>query len=137
MIEPNQNPIADYKIVDEAYAIAKENSKQAAMFWIYLPVLEKNPLSIRAYHETLKYYAMDFYQFATNNNLKMDVLKYDNLSPGKKLSNAMYDLHTGLILGTFSKIIVFIASIIGTTLPITGIVIWLKRPKSKKKIQKT
>jgi uncharacterized iron-regulated membrane protein len=43
-------------------------------------------------------------------------------------------LHVGSVYGTFSKIIYFIACLIGTSLPVTGVIIWinkLRKPKKK------
>ncbi|WP_312083649.1 PepSY-associated TM helix domain-containing protein [Epilithonimonas hominis] len=132
------DPPIDKKIdafgnLDKAYHYAKSKSPKAAMYWIYLAESEKNPLSIRAYHESLQYYAMDFYQFENTSEGKPDQLMYSDLSAGKKLSTAMYDIHTGLILGLFGKIIAFIISLIAASLPITGILIWLNKGKKKEK----
>lgn len=128
--------LTSFENVDKAYDYAKIKSPDAAMFWVYLPTPEKNPLSVRAYHKSLQYYAMDFYQFDTQQKFDAKELKYENLTNGKKLNNAMYDLHTGIILGTFGKIIAFLASLIAASLPITGFIIWLRRPKNKKKSNK-
>lgn len=40
-----------------------------------------------------------------------------------------YDLHTGKLFGLFGKIIAFMASFIAATLPVTGLIIWLKKKK--------
>ncbi|MDR1876852.1 MAG: PepSY domain-containing protein [Flavobacteriaceae bacterium] len=42
-------------------------------------------------------------------------------------------LHLGDIFGTFSKIIYFIACLIGTSLPVTGIFIWINKMRKSKK----
>jgi len=118
--------------LDKAYAYAKANSPTASMYWVYLPEPEKIPLTVRAYHKDMRYYAMDFYQFDAHQ--KVEKLMYDEISFGKKISNSVYDIHTGMILGTLGKIIAFLASLICASLPITGIIIWLnKKPKKKKK----
>nr|WP_068891532.1 PepSY-associated TM helix domain-containing protein [Pedobacter panaciterrae] len=41
-----------------------------------------------------------------------------------------YDLHTGQLFGLFGKIVACVASLISASLPITGVIIWLKRKKS-------
>jgi uncharacterized iron-regulated membrane protein len=41
-----------------------------------------------------------------------------------------YDLHTGQLFGLFGKIMACVASLISASLPITGVIIWLKRKKT-------
>ncbi|TWP29473.1 PepSY domain-containing protein [Apibacter muscae] len=41
-------------------------------------------------------------------------------------------LHIGDIMGTFSKVLYFICCLIGTSLPVTGIIIWFNKMKKKK-----
>jgi uncharacterized iron-regulated membrane protein len=53
-------------------------------------------------------------------------------SPGKKLSDMNYDLHTGLILGFGGKVIAFIISLISASLPITGFLVWRGRHSHRK-----
>lgn len=136
LYEAPKEKLTTYELVDKAYEYSSKHSPHAAMHWVYLPNPDKNPLSVRAYHKSLQYYAMDFYQFETNNTFQAKELKYENLSAGKKLNNAMYDIHTGIILGTLGKIIAFLVSLIAASLPITGFIIWIKRPKNKKKANK-
>lgn len=38
-----------------------------------------------------------------------------------------YDLHTGRLFGLFGKLVAFVASLISASLPITGLIIWLKK----------
>lgn len=65
-----------------------------------------------------------------------DVLKKDvfaDKSIGEKISSSIKSLHLGDIYGLFSKIIYFIVCLIATSLPITGIFIWLNKMKKKPK----
>lgn len=96
----------DYSIVDSAYAYSLKNSTTASIYWIYLPVPEKNPLAIRAYHKSLRYYAVDEYQ-SDSEQFHVSQLMNHNLSNGKKFTNSMYDIHTGQILGLFGNNISF------------------------------
>ncbi|TCC89935.1 PepSY-associated TM helix domain-containing protein [Pedobacter hiemivivus] len=43
-----------------------------------------------------------------------------------------YDLHTGRVFGLFGKIVACIASLIAASLPVTGLIIWLKKKKKKR-----
>ena len=131
--QPKEMLKNDFSIVDKAYTYSLKNSPEATMHWIYLPVPEKNPLAIRAYHKDLKYYAVDEYQF-NSDQFEVSSLMNKDLSNGKKVANAMYDIHTGQILGSFGKILAFSSSIIVASLPITGFIIWRNKKRKKKKI---
>lgn len=52
---------------------------------------------------------------------------------GEKWASSIRALHFGDIYGLFSKIIYFITCLIATSLPITGIFIWLNKMKKKPK----
>ena len=41
-------------------------------------------------------------------------------------------IHTSEVFGTFSKLLYFIACLLATSLPVTGVVIWLNKRKKKK-----
>lgn len=131
--QPKKMLEKDYSIVDKAYAYSLKYSPNATMHWIYLPVPEKNPLAIRAYHKNLRYYAVDEYQFDSE-EFHVSQLMNEDLSNGKKFANSMYDIHTGQILGVFGKILAFTSSLIVASLPITGFFIWRNKKRKHKKI---
>ena len=61
---------------------------------------------------------------------------YADKSAGQKLASQIKSIHTGEIFGIFSKIIYFITCLIATSLPITGVIIWinkLRKPTKKSK----
>ena len=43
----------------------------------------------------------------------------------------MKAIHTGEVFGTFSKPLYFIACLLATSLPVTGIIIWLNKRNKK------
>ncbi len=51
----------------------------------------------------------------------------------KKIASSIKPLHTGEILGTFSKILYALACLIATSLPVTGTIIWINKLKKKAK----
>ncbi|MFT4205031.1 MAG: PepSY-associated TM helix domain-containing protein [Chitinophagaceae bacterium] len=53
---------------------------------------------------------------------------------GEKIITSIRAIHTGEILGTFSKIIYFIACLLATSLPVTGVFIWINKNKKKKTV---
>jgi uncharacterized iron-regulated membrane protein len=55
----------------------------------------------------------------------------------EKISSSVKALHIGSFYGMFSKIIYFLACLIGTSLPLTGVMIWInKLRKSRSKTEK-
>lgn len=58
--------------------------------------------------------------------------KYVDASFGDKLRRMNYEIHTGSIGGLATKIIAFFAALIGASLPVTGLMLWLRRTKSKR-----
>lgn len=46
-----------------------------------------------------------------------------------------YDLHTGRLFGFFGKVIACLASLIAASLPLTGLIIWLKKNKKGSRAQ--
>ena len=57
-------------------------------------------------------------------------------SMADKLIRMNYDIHTGAIIGIAGKILMFFASLIAASLPVTGFYIWCGRNKKKKKARK-
>jgi len=66
-------------------------------------------------------------------NLNERAIPFTQLALGEKIFRMNFDIHTGQILGLSTKIIAFIACIIGASLPITGVIIWYNRKWGKKK----
>ena len=60
-------------------------------------------------------------------------ISYDNSTNAQKLYRMTYDIHVGSIWGMTGRIIVFIVSLIIASLPVTGLYLWLKKKKKKKK----
>lgn len=63
---------------------------------------------------------------------KLDLFK--TRTTGEKIISLMKAIHTGEILGTFSKVFYFIACLLATSLPVTGILIWLNKRRKKEKV---
>jgi uncharacterized iron-regulated membrane protein len=76
---------------------------------------------------------VNFLYFDKNNAQLISKRLYSSETRGMKVRRLVYPIHTGSLLGWPTKIIAFLAALIATTLPVTGIIIWLgKKTKSKK-----
>lgn len=56
-----------------------------------------------------------------------------NKTLGQKIASQMKAIHLGEIYGTFSKIIYFITCLIATSLPVTGVIIWINKLRKQNK----
>ncbi|MVM30349.1 PepSY domain-containing protein [Spirosoma sp. HMF4905] len=64
--------------------------------------------------------------------------KFSQDSFGNQLRRMNYDIHIGTVLGLPGKVLAFLVSLIGASLPITGFIIWWgKKKKGKSKGKKT
>lgn len=59
-------------------------------------------------------------------------IKYEDSSAGDKFYRMTYDIHVGAIGGFAGKLLVFLASLITASLPITGFILWWKKRKKHK-----
>jgi uncharacterized iron-regulated membrane protein len=60
--------------------------------------------------------------------------KLKNTTVAEKISRMNYDIHVGAVAGIAGKIMAFLASLICTSMPVTGFLIWWGRKKKSKKV---
>lgn len=63
----------------------------------------------------------------------LGVNHFRDKNTGQKVRAAFKPIHTATIWGQFSKLIGFLACIVGTLLPITGVILWWNRTMKKRK----
>ena len=120
-------------VVDVAYAEARQQSPRAEMLLIGPASQGADPVWVTAYGQALHYYHRDDYKFHPRTGQLLQAQPHAGKSPGKKLSDMNYDLHTGLILGLGGKIIAFVVSLLAASLPVTGFLVWRGRHKKNRK----
>lgn len=79
-------------------------------------------------------YHLDHYYFDPNTFESIPVKAYGlykNANAGEKMDRMNYDIHIGNILGMPGRIAMFLAALVGASLPITGFYIWWGRNKKK------
>ena len=59
-------------------------------------------------------------------------IAYQDASFGQKLCRMNYDIHIGSIWGFLGKVLAFLSSLIGASLPVTGFLVWYNRKFKKK-----
>ncbi len=82
-------------------------------------------------------YKSGFFAFAAPDKVWVnrntgDILAIDDFSEkpvGAQIAGTIHDIHLANVYGGFSKLLFFIAALIGTSLPITGTLIWYNKRK--------
>lgn len=102
----------------------------------------KLTIGISVYPNTGQFYNSQGYTFDQHTlaELKREdvyATSYADAGFGGKLRKMNYDIHVGSILGFPGKVLAFLCSLIGASLPITGFLIWYGRKFKKKSKAKT
>ena len=71
--------------------------------------------------------------YVSNTGEVLAVEKFSDKPFNVQIASLIKPLHTGEVFGFFSKFIYFLACLIGTSLPVTGTLIWINKLKKKKK----
>lgn len=97
----------------------------------------KGVINISVYPSKGQFYDSQGYTFDqhTVKEIKREDIyakSYQEANFGGKLRKMNYDIHVGSILGFPGKVLAFLASLIGASLPITGFLVWYGRKVKKK-----
>ena len=71
--------------------------------------------------------ASDRYSFNTDNGEFTETSLYQHQDKSGKIRGWIYSVHVGNWGGMFTRILTFIAALLGSTLPLTGYYLWIKR----------
>lgn len=75
----------------------------------------------------------DRVQIDQYSGLPLKVERYSDKALNEQIVSLIRPLHTGEVMGMFSKILYFLACLFATSLPVTGTIIWINKLKKKKK----
>lgn len=75
--------------------------------------------------------AVDRIEFGAGADKATKIDRFADRATGEKIISLMRSIHTGEIFGTFSKIIYLLVCLIATSLPVTGVMIWLNKRRKK------
>jgi uncharacterized iron-regulated membrane protein len=99
---------------------------------VHFPETKKSSISIVSNSEKSTFWKNDF-RYYDQNSLRELKVKHQygkfskNLKISEKLMRMNYDIHVGGIFGIAGKIIMFFASLICASLPVTGFMMWYGR----------
>ena len=106
------------------------------LFIYFLPTTSTEPIRVMSSPDDDEFGNSDNY-YANPDDGTIIHTRYDeDKNAGQKLNSLYYDIHTGSLLGIGGKALVFLAGLIGASLPITGLILYLNRRKKKKKKRK-
>ncbi len=119
-------------VLDKLYRRLKASESQAKTLYFALPQNEKGVFRVSVVHKRGSYYKTDnlFFDRYTLRPLQGTgpyAGKYTEASPADKFRRMNLEIHDGRIFGLFGKSLLFAASLIGASLPVTGFLIWNKR----------
>jgi uncharacterized iron-regulated membrane protein len=117
----------------------KMNAQYPGAQWIevHIPETDASPVAANANPDRDTYWKTDYryYDQYTLKELSVDHVygRYNEAGVADKIMRMNYDLHTGAIWGLPGKVLMFFASLIAASLPVTGIYIWWGRRKKSKR----
>lgn len=76
--------------------------------------------------------AADRYTFNPHNGEIIGTTFYEDTDKVSKIRGWIYSVHVGNWGGLFTRILTFIAALIGCTLPLTGYYLWLRRLRQRR-----
>lgn len=133
------------QVIDNAWASVLAEHPHSEGFYISFPDTTdaKSTLLIIIYPSATQIYKSQRYTFDQHTLKRLSVnpiyeTTFVNSSFATKLRKMNFEIHVGSILGFPGKILAFLASLIGASLPITGCIVWWKnRKKGTKTLSKT
>ena len=132
--------------IDKAWTTVIAKHPKSEGFYYSFPdtAKAKSAIFVTIYPNSGQFYNNQSYTFDqhTLKELPRDKVygaTYDGAPFGTKLRKMNYDIHVGSILGFPGKVLAFLSSLIGASLPVTGFLVWWgkRNKKDKKKTPKT
>lgn len=125
--------------IDKAFLFAINENPEAGGFYYTFPDTSKakSVINVTVYPKAGQFYNNKSYRFDqhTLQQLKGNSPVYDTdyaeADFGGKLRKMNYDIHVGSILGFPGKVLAFLCTLIGASLPVTGFLVWWGRKYGK------
>lgn len=123
--------------VDVIYEKMKAENPTAEIIEVHYPETDSAALGVSINPDADTYWKADYRYFDQYTLKEIEVThlygKFKDATAADKFARMNYDLHTGAVWGLPGKILMFCASLIAASLPITGFLIWRGRHRTKKK----
>lgn len=123
--------------IDLIWEKMKREHPSAEILEVHIPATSASPIAANANPDAATYWQTDYRYFDQFTLEELPAQSYwgrfKDAVAADKLIRMNYDIHTGAILGIAGKILMFFASLIAASLPVTGFYIWWGRRYNKKK----
>jgi uncharacterized iron-regulated membrane protein len=106
-------------------------TKPIANWYYYFPQSETESVSLYLNPDADTWYQSTNYYYDQRNGQLLQCESNATFNNGQKLRNMYFDIHIGKILGIPGQLLMFFASLIVASLPITGFLIWWGRRLKK------
>lgn len=121
--------------IDRVYAMMRKENPTAEAIEVHVPYTEHSSIEVSINPDDETYWKTDYRYFDqyTLKELSVDHIygRIAEASAADKLMRMNYDIHTGAVFGIVGKVIMFFASLIVASLPVTGCYIWWGRRKKE------
>jgi uncharacterized iron-regulated membrane protein len=119
--------------IDKALAAATDEYPHAVLYQVNMAKSDSGSLAVNVLSPGASYKNMtDALYFDQYSGAKTGQLLFTDRSKGAKIRAYVLPLHTGSIFGLPSRIIALLVVMIGATLPVTGVAMWINRIRKKK-----
>lgn len=138
--KPISVPVHDAVVtssLDKAYTTAMSSNPNINYCMLYFPPNDSAAIVVRVSDAKGVFYKADNFYFDQYTGKEIPVSywgKYADADVGEKAARMNYDIHVGAIAGLPGRMIMFLASLIVASLPITGFYIWWGKKKKSKSI---
>lgn len=126
---PNMDGILDRLIKEYQTKFSAANVR------ISIPHQEDDPIQLSVIHRGKGLHTIDYYYHDRYSGEPIEGNFQNGLSEDRSTFNTIdglaYEIHFGSVLGLPGRILAFLASLIGASLPITGFIVWLNKRKRK------
>jgi uncharacterized iron-regulated membrane protein len=104
---------------------------------MYYPAVKDETYSVYINPSSKTYYKSSDYYFDAYTGSLLTEEHFAQKNGGEKIRSMYYDIHVGKILGFPGQLLVFFASLIAASLPVTGFLIWYGKRKKARKMKRT
>lgn len=112
----------------------------AAVYTLSFPANDSAVIQARAYPNSGVYYNGNYHYFDQYTGVEKPAPfmgRYNEATLAEKASRMNYDIHVGSIAGLPGRLLMFLASLVSASLPVTGFLVWKGRRGKKKTARRT
>ncbi|HEY1006495.1 MAG TPA: PepSY-associated TM helix domain-containing protein [Sphingobacteriaceae bacterium] len=117
---------------ERAFSLFRERVPEGISYQIRAPRDSAGVWTMTVLPEGRMENASDTYYLDQYTGKELGTYTYDQRNLGQKVRSYVKPVHTGSVFGMPSKVISFIVCLLGTSFPVTGVILWLNRLKKER-----